>query len=270
MARWYYAFAFAVVAMTPGVRADASTSRSAKPAKHVPPQFLGKDPHGPLARVVSGKVVAPEEHACTTWGVRGETWKAVDALGRVVGEAKVTGLDRYDVSGCDELTLKRSSGKAGVGVFVRGSYEPLPLRRVSLPEEQRRELARRIAKRDSRVPKPSRRIEKKPELPLAKRMVAYREEDGPIRVVVGGRAFSVFRLEEGRWILEHEQLPTAEEVWEEPDTFMPISVLDMNADGRPEIVLHARLIDGYSDFTLTSDERHRWSEISAGIWGAFA
>src|SRR5262245_16606112 len=96
-------------------------------------QFLGKEPHGPLARVNATQIVEPEAHACRRWGKRGQRWLALDKLGSVVGEAKVTLLDYYDYTGCDELVLRRTKGRAGAGIFVRGRYRPLALQPWSPP-----------------------------------------------------------------------------------------------------------------------------------------
>ncbi len=259
-----------VLSLSGGALGGDDKIRPSKPAKHVPATFLGKDPHGPLARVVDGKVAKPEDGACTAWGVRGDVWNAVDAFGQIVGAAKVTELERYDVSGCDELTLTKTKGERGVGLFVRGSYEPLAIRKVTLAESVKKDLAAIIAKRDARVPETNHGAEKKPELALDQRMIAYEVQGGATTVLVGGRAISVLRLEQGKWTLEHEKMPQADLVWEEPDMFLPIGVLDMDADGRPEIVVHERYIDGYSDFTLTQNGEQKWSEVSAGIWGAHA
>lgn len=147
---------------------------------------------------------------------------------------------------------------------------PAQLQRVDLGEAVKKDLAALIARRDERVPAPTHGATKKPELALDARMIAFRREGGETIVMVGGRAMTILRLDGGRWVTEHERLATAEEVWEEPDIFMPVGVLDMNGDGRAEIVVHERYIDGYSDFTFTRDEAGRWSEVAAGIWGAFA
>lgn len=259
-----------VLATSGGALGKDDSVRTPRPAKHVPAKFLGKDPHGPLARVVDGKVAQPEEEACTNWGKVGDVWNAVDSFGQVVGTAKVTELDRYDVSGCDELALTKTKGEAGAGLFVRGDYEALAIRKVTLAESVKKDLAELIAKRDARVPEASHGVKKKPELPLDRRMIAYEVEDGVTTVMVGGRAMSILRLEKGRWISEHEKIPEADLVWEEPDMFLPIGVLDMNADGKPEIVVHERYVDGYSDFTFTQNAAKKWAEVSAGIWGAHA
>ena len=46
----------------------------------------------------------------------------------------------------------------------------------------------------------------------------------------------------------------------------------MNADGRPEIVVHSREAQGewYGDFTLTLDAAGTWRRIDAGIFGSTA
>jgi hypothetical protein len=124
---------------------------------------LALDPLPLVARVA----MATSSTRVGAWGIRGEEWKALDSLGRVVGAAKVTDLERYDVTDCDELTLKRTKGEVGAGLFVRGSYEPLAIRAHELSKSLTTDLAKIVAKRDARVPKSQHGGPMKPELPLS-------------------------------------------------------------------------------------------------------
>ncbi|MBL8743429.1 MAG: hypothetical protein JNK04_20105 [Myxococcales bacterium] len=254
--------------------ADAKRSRS-ESAKRAPAQFLGLKPHGPLARVEGGVVVEPEGPACRTWHRDGREWKALDAFGRLVGTARVSGAERYDVTSCDELTLERVSGRRGVGVFARGSYQPLAIDPWKPSVTARRRLEELVAARDARLPK----ARSKKDVALSRRMLAYRVKGRAPRVVVGGRAISVYRFERGSWIVEREELPCEasdlrkqscrDTVWD-PEMYRPIAVLDMNGDGRPEVVVHEAFLDSYADFTLTETMSGVWKRIEAGIHGAFA
>ena len=92
-----------------------------KPAHVAPPppvRYLGGDPIGPLAVVRDGKVSEPPRSACRTWGPAGSRWTELDAYGRPAGEVVVTGGERYDVTNCDELAVRRTHGRAGAGVYV--------------------------------------------------------------------------------------------------------------------------------------------------------
>jgi hypothetical protein len=65
---------------------------------------------------------SPAASACRTWAKAQQVWLELDRWGNVAGTAELTGLDRYDVTNCDELSLTTVAGKAGAGIFVSGTY----------------------------------------------------------------------------------------------------------------------------------------------------
>lgn len=240
--------------------------RAAAPAPGVV-RFLGLDPHGPLA-VAKGQVLgSPDGSACRRWGPKGSRWKALDALGQVVGEAEVVAMERYDVTNCDELTLKTRSGKAGVGVFASKGYTPLALGASRATPAERRALEATVAARDAKLPR-AQWDKKRRDVPLAERLLAWRTPAGEEIAAVGGRGLTVYRLTGGRWLAVHDERPKPAEVGH-ADMFRPLAALDMNADGRVEIVIHRRDMDAYGDYTLTPKGKG-YEAIDAGIHGAFA
>jgi hypothetical protein len=230
-------------------------------------QFLGKDPHGPLAQVRAGRLGEPGDDACRTWGTRGQTWLALDALGRVVGEATVTELERYDYTNCDELTLR---GKQGAGIFVRGRYTPLRLEAWRPSRTARAALGDLIAKRDAKVRR-GRLSNRRKDLPLDARLIVFRTPSGARYAVAGGRALSILRFDGKGWKEEHRELPIADEQSPSVERFMPVAVLDMDGDGSFDVVVHHKENEGewYGDGTITRSKRG-WMTISAGIFGSTA
>ncbi|NUP12687.1 MAG: hypothetical protein HOW73_42145 [Polyangiaceae bacterium] len=252
----------ALLALAPST--SLARPKAKKTAAPTEVQFLGKDPHGPLA-VVKDKVVAtPKESACRTWAPANSLWNTVDQLGRVVGRARVTGMERYDVTNCDELVLETTSGRDGAGIFVRGDYVAMDLKAAKLTEKASKDLEELVKKRDKVV---ARGDNKEKDAPLSKRLITWTMPSGETFAVAGGRAVTVFRLDKGTWTVIHEILPGKDIAG---TVFTPLSVLDMNGDGRPEMVIHEAGIDAYSDFTLTPNERGGFKSVEAGIHGAFA
>jgi len=81
-------------------------------------RFLGNRPIGPLAIVRSGRIVQPEDAACRTLGPVGSRWRELDGYGRIAAEVVVSAKERYDITNCDELSVRRLQGRRGAGVFV--------------------------------------------------------------------------------------------------------------------------------------------------------
>lgn len=233
-----------------------------------PARFLGLAPHGPLARVDTrgGKrvVASPEDGACTRWGKVGDIWRTLDRLGRVVGRSRVTGMERYDVTGCDELTLEPIEGPAGAGVFVVGAYQPLALDAWRPAKKAQRALDLLIHARDRKMKEPA----FTPSGVRAPERLGFETPDGVRRMIVGGRALSVLRFERGAWVREHQADPNEEGGAER---FQVVAVLDMDGDGAPEIVVHWDAGDSFNDFTLSLDPaKGSWRLIESGISGSTA
>jgi hypothetical protein len=246
---------------------SAHAAAPARPSVTAPRKirFLGKDPHGPLAVVKGNALRSPASGACRTWAPRGSVWKSLDALGQVVGKAKVAGMERYDVTNCDELVMKTISGKPGIGIYVSGSYQPLTLTAWKIEGKARRELENLVKRRDAALPKSSLR---ESDALLDKRLLAWETPSGERFAAVGGRGLTVLRREKGKWVVVHRITPRKGEV-AHAEMYMPLSALDMNGDGQVEIVVHERFIDGYGDFTLTP-RKGGYDVVDAGIHGAFA
>lgn len=223
-------------------------------------RFLSKDPHGPLALAKGSGLSAPAASACRTWGDADGVWYTLDRLGHVVGKAEVTGMERYDVTNCDELHLEPVVGGAGAGIFASKGYQAAALSSWKPGGKALAELQGLIRRRDR--PLGGR------DLPLEQRTIAWKAPDGGEWAVVGGRRLTVLRREAGAWRVMHKiEPPRREEA--ALDRFMPVAVLDMNGDGKIEIVVHEDQLTSYSDFTLTPSSRG-YRRIDAGIHGSTA
>ena len=235
----------------------------------VPVDFIGFEPHGPLARVTAGRIASPRENACRSWAKRGSRWKALDRLGRVVGSARVSKLWRYDLTNCDELTF---DGPRGAGIFVRGPYQPLAIGSWTPKPSAGRELRRIIARRDAKIPAMPESSRESEKFSFEKRTIAFQVPGEAPRVVVGGRALTLLRWKKGRFEVELQEgfdVPDASIHEQCEFSYLPVAVLDMNGDGAIEIVVHEHTCDVYGDFTLIRDGA-RWRTIEAGISGAYA
>jgi hypothetical protein len=129
-------------------------------------------------------LASPPDGACRAWAREGEVWKSVGRLGRIVGQARIVAMERYDVNNCDVSTLAVTAGGRGASIFVAGAYEPLAIAPWSPSPRQERVLRDLIAARDARLPKPPPWAEHREDLPLGKRMIGYRTPDGTRHVVV--------------------------------------------------------------------------------------
>ncbi|HZO15234.1 MAG TPA: hypothetical protein VFB62_18300, partial [Polyangiaceae bacterium] len=176
--RFRFAFGVAVLMSAPA-RSEAATV-----------DFIGFEPHGPLARVSAGRIASPREDACRSWAKKGSRWQALDRLGRVTGSARVSDLWRYDITNCDQLTLE---GARGAGIFVRGPYQSLGITSWIPKPSVGRELRRIIARRDAKIPAMPESSREAQSFSFEKRTIAFQVPGDVPRVVVGGRALTVLR-----------------------------------------------------------------------------
>jgi hypothetical protein len=254
---------------TPALARKPHRAARAQAAHAGETRFLGGGPIGPLARVRGGALSKPEDRACRTWGPIGSRWRELDRYGRVVGEVRISARDYYDVSRCDELSVRRVSGKAGAGIFVdaKSGYSA-PDARAWQPSAAAAKVLEGLATaRQKGI------VDLAPSLsvPLAER--AFFFEWGASReryAVVGGRSLLVFARRDGAWKLLFEQLP--EKMRSQDKGYSAVLVTDMNGDGRPEIVVHHLEESGewYGDSTYSLQANGTWVEIGAGIFGSTA
>jgi hypothetical protein len=231
-------------------------------------RYLGGDPIGPLAVVRDGKVNKPSSSACRSWGQAGSRWTELDAYGRPAGDVVVTGGERYDVTNCDELRVKRTKGRGGAGVYVAltaasptSPYEPSRLGEASREDLERAALSaeRAVKEVDSGVKKAPRAM-----------LVFQERKSGARFAVVGGRALVIARWDGSRWVVEHVQKPIDKQAI--AGAYKPRAVVDMTHDGQPSIVFH--VLEGfgetYFDETLVRSKDGHWHTVEAGIHGSTA
>jgi hypothetical protein len=231
-------------------------------------RFLGLNPHGPLVLLQRGTVASPTDSACRSWAQPDQRWNALDRWGTVVGKVKVTVLDRYDVTNCDEVYVDTVKGNQGAGIFVRGDYKAPASARATLSSSQRRQLRAIIAKRDKNVVALSKSHFAK-SAAFSKRMMTFVDRDGTKRAFIGGVTASIYKLDiNDVWKLEWtEKRTNGPNEW--VIGFSPIAVLDIDGDGVPEIIYHSNFGEWYGDSTMHF-HHGKWRGLSAGIYGSTA
>jgi hypothetical protein len=221
-------------------------------------RFLGSAPIGPLASVSRGALRSPHDRACRSWGAVGSRWKELDALGRVAGDVEVVRREYYDVSRCDELSVRLVRGHRGAGVYVDANapYRPAP---VSFwrPSEADLETLYRLAGARARE----------------QRTRTFFFEWGTSHerfAAVGGRSLLLCAWRGGRWTIVHDERPDSLQGTDRE--YRPLAVMDMNGDGRPELVVHVREGSGewYADETISMHAGGTWGRVAAGIYGSTA
>jgi hypothetical protein len=232
-------------------------------------RFLGSDPIGPLASVSHGALRTPHDRACRSWGAIGSRWKALDALGRVAGEVEVVQREYYDVSRCDELGVRVVRGNRGAGIYVdaRAPYRAPTVSawQPSLSDLQALQQLADVHQHTIRDLDPS-----QPVL-MAKRSFFF--EWGATRerfAAVGGRSLLVCAFRGGKWVVVREERPNRLQGTDRG--YLPLAVTDMNGDGQPELVVHAREGGGewYADETFSMHVDGTWRKVPAGIYGSTA
>jgi hypothetical protein len=242
--------------------------QAAKAPTH-PIRFLGVHPVGPLARVVGGVVAEPEKGACRRWGPNGSRWHELDALGRIVGEVQIKGREYYDVSQCDELFVRQVSGHEGAGVYVdaRVPYQA-PEAKHWRPSRTAQAALERLVHHHQRGIE---NILPSLHVPFSKRSLFFERPSAHERyAMVGGRSLLLLLWRDDRWTIVYEEKPP--KMRSQDRGYEPMAVVDMNGDGRPELVYQFREEGGewYGDWTLSQRADGKWVRIRAGIFGSTA
>ena len=270
-ARLATAFLILLVHASPASARPARRLHRARSTIPVQPdlRFLGHDPIGPLARVRGGGIAKPGPKACLQWGRVGTRWRELDALGQIAGEVKVVRREHYDVSGCDELSVKRVSGRPGAGVYVgvTANYHVPTVARWRPDNISSSALERLAETRQQGIAN----LESSWQVPFSKRVFFFEwASTGERYAVIGGRSLLVVSWRGAQWRVVHEEKPAT--MRSQDRGYAALMVTDMNSDGRPELVVHNLEESGewYGDSTLSLQASGRWVQIRAGIFGSTA
>lgn len=231
--------------------------------------WLGGNPHVPFVtvkgRTITQAITAAQRNkSCgdaKRWSALGSQWRAVDGWGQVTGLATIDTADRYDRTKCNEVQFApKFDRNTGGTLFVSAqaawrpaaparwqpsaaqsaAFAPLLAEQLSDFSQQQQKLPYRCAEGRDKV-----RYFKYS--PAGSDEVAY----GAIGGGMGGYVLATLSTDEAgksSWkpVIARKPGP------KRPICYRPISVFDMNGDGRPEIVLR---------FVELQDEDESWGDL---------
>jgi len=234
-------------------------------------RFMGKDPVGPLALVKHGALVQVPRSACREWGSIGSRWAELDEYGHIVGETAVLRGGYYDVSKCDELSLKLVQGRlgAGVRVAVDASYIEPDFRPFRASAKVRHALENYANQAQSRIT-PEIAEERAIKVPFSRRVLYFTDRKNHTWAAIGGKTLLVERWNGKDWVREYEQHCDSNHLTER--AFLPFAVTDMNRDGQPEVVVRREegMGEFYGDFVISRAAGAKWQDRGWGIFGSTA
>jgi hypothetical protein len=268
---------FGIVALTGDANAKPRGRRTVakKPSPAPSSFFLAANPHVPLAVVVDGHVrdavpAASRGQSCgdrQRWARMGSKWNALDAWGQVVGTFSVSAKDPYDVTGCTELDFSPPSPqtKSHVLVSVDSAWR-------APASAEWKPVAGDVHAFDALVAKtiPDHAVPSTDVPSECKSISEHRrffDVPGQGRFAVGtsnvGYVFA--RLDSRGWsIVASERTGTNRRF--SALCHRPVSIFDMNGDGRPEVILRWSEGTSWSDevFGIGDDGRPRLLAVSPG------
>jgi hypothetical protein len=242
--------------------------------KHAKPSFwLAAAPHVPLA-LVEGEAIHPvgqRGKSCgdeSRWAAPLSHWKAVDAWGQVTGVFRVAGSDLYDVTQCHEVFFEGQKGEGPGVLFVSedSGWKPgkSALWKASAAEKKRFESFVGGVEQTF--------VDKKPQGvagPLARRTLYFdvpAVEGRPQHWAISGGPILVVAYlgEHGHWKASTVRPPLGL-----AKSYKPVSVVDMNGDGVPELVYHSDDGPSYADAVLSLNPGSMaWDDAAASPGGA--
>lgn len=224
--------------------------------KHPKASFwLAANPHVPLALVDGEAIrnVGQRGKNCgaeSRWAAPMSHWKAVDQWGQVTGVFRVAGSDLYDVTQCHEVFFEGQKGEGPGVLFVSEdsgwAQGKSAMWKPSIAEKKRFE--RFVGGVEQSF------IDKKPQGkagPLGRRTLYFDVPAASGRpqhwAVSGGPILVVAYLgERGHWKASTVRPPLGL-----AKSYKPVSVLDMNGDGVPELVYHSDDGPSFADAVLS-------------------
>lgn len=255
---------------------DARARDEEAPAakKHVKPSFwLAAAPHVPLARV-DGEAIHPVGERGKTcgdesrWAAPLSHWKAVDSWGQVTGVFRVAGSDLYDVTQCHEVFFEGQKGEGPGVLFVSedSGWKPSKSAMWKPSVAEKKHFERFVGGVEQTF------IDRKPQGlagPLARRTLYFDVPAASGRpqhwAISGGPILVVAYLgEHGHWKASTVRPPLGL-----AKSYKPVSVLDMNGDGTPELVYHSDDGPSYADAVLSLNPGSMaWEDTAESPGGA--
>ena len=245
-----------------------ATKKRAKPSF-----WLATAPHVPLALVDGEAIKAVGERGKTCgpesrWAAPLSHWKAVDSFGQVTGVFRVAGSDLYDVTQCHEVFFEGQKGEGPGVLFVSEDSGWAPgksaMWKPSLAEKKHFE--RFVGGVEQSF------IDKKPTGlagPLGRRTLYFdlpATEGRPQHWAVSGGPILVVAYlgAHGHWKASTVRPPLGL-----ARSYKPVSVLDMNGDGVPELVYHSDDGPSYADAVLSLNPASLgWDDAALSPGGA--
>ena len=177
----------------------------------------------------------------------GDIWTRVDVHGRAAQAVHVTDSSVYDLTNCRELAF---SGEDETDLH------PLLYTTAHIASDAA------FACHDDTAARAAAFVAAQHQSPS---LFCTRDASGAevLHAVSAGRKLIFARFEHAKWMIERAIVPPASP--SEPEhTFTLVSILDMNGDGQPEVVIHAREPDAYTDTVYTVGASVRSIVVVAG------
>lgn len=265
-----------------GADAEAKGKKQKKPKPRADTSvlFMASDPHVPLAITDKGSFV-PFEVAgkrCgdpKKWAKVGSSWRALDAWGQVAGEFTIASKERYDVTGCDEVTMTKTSGEDGAKLFVSGeSWKPKPTVEFAATDAQRAAFAKALGAALDLYGAPP----KAKERGASGFRVAYfsapkTNDDGthPTEAwaIATGPMLVFAHLVDDAWKVTRAE-PPFDRDYDGVDHFKLVSIFDMDGDGSPEVIVNENNLDAWNEEVFSLVEPCGWSAVVVSPGGSTA
>jgi hypothetical protein len=244
--------------------------------------FLASDPHVPLALVQGATFssVGGDGRTCGDpgrWARIGSRWRALDAWGQIVGELEMRKTELYPVTGCREATMRRVSGTEGANLFVSAdsAFTPRPSARWEPSSKQRGELHTLIGTL-AKAMIPDREIAALGEAAFGTTFFTAPADPEVSMVqqarwaIVAGPVFIAARLSDTGWKVMNVKGAVFDLGGSRRDVYRVVSIVDMNGDGVPEIVLRTNSSDWWADSVLSFDRWKGWIDVAESPGGSRA
>jgi len=208
-------------------------------------------------------------------------WQAIDAYGQIVGEAKISFGEGYDVTQCYEYSLKTTRGSQGTGIYVSklGNWKAGSSTQWVPSNVQRKNLDVLLMQIGRTIKPLSEKGDAAREKKLDRHILFFKSKsenaDGGETVdyhaVVGGRFLAIVALTEaGKWVLNYLSLDFANmDYLPSEGPYVPLAVFDMDLDGSPEIIVHTTEGPSWQDIVLRQFfNGWAWEQAAMSVGGA--